>query len=124
MEWFFKRDRQASLLLVKVPDAGRYGKVVADDDGRITAFEEKVRNLQKIHLMRSKSGVLNYREDNRHSCRIRKFPQKTRQVRVQTARLSEPSLPNLAQWLGQNRELSASITRRFRIAPSVGLARL
>lgn len=42
LEWFLKQDRQASLLLVKVPDTGRYGKVVVSDDGRITAFEEKV----------------------------------------------------------------------------------
>jgi NDP-sugar pyrophosphorylase family protein len=41
LEWFFERDRRASLLLVKVPDTGRYGKVIVDDDGRITAFEEK-----------------------------------------------------------------------------------
>ncbi|UCD79749.1 MAG: nucleotidyltransferase family protein [Desulfobacterales bacterium] len=41
IEWFCQRDRQASLLLVKVADTGRYGKVIVDDDGRITAFEEK-----------------------------------------------------------------------------------
>ena len=41
LKWYFERDRQASLLLVKVPDTGRYGKVIADDDGLIAAFEEK-----------------------------------------------------------------------------------
>jgi NDP-sugar pyrophosphorylase family protein len=41
LKWFFERDRHASLLLVKVPDTGRYGKVIADDDGLIAAFEEK-----------------------------------------------------------------------------------
>jgi len=40
-KWFFKKDRQASLLLVKVPDTTRYGKVIANEDGRISAFEEK-----------------------------------------------------------------------------------
>jgi len=40
-EWFFKRDRQASLLLVKVPNTARYGKVIAAEDGRLTAFAEK-----------------------------------------------------------------------------------
>jgi D-glycero-alpha-D-manno-heptose 1-phosphate guanylyltransferase len=43
MEWFFQRDRHASLLLVKVPNTERYGKVIVDDDdGRIRVFEEKV----------------------------------------------------------------------------------
>ncbi len=41
MEWFFQKERQASLLLVKVPDTGRYGKVIVDNDERITAFKEK-----------------------------------------------------------------------------------
>ena len=44
VEWFFKRDRQASLLLVKVPDTGRYGKVIVAEDGLLSAFEEKVLN--------------------------------------------------------------------------------
>jgi NDP-sugar pyrophosphorylase family protein len=42
MEWFFQMDRQAALLLIEVPETGRYGTVISDDDGRITAFEEKV----------------------------------------------------------------------------------
>ena len=41
LEWFFERDRRATLLLVKVPDTGRYGKVIVDDNGLIAAFEEK-----------------------------------------------------------------------------------
>jgi NDP-sugar pyrophosphorylase family protein len=41
MEWFLQCDRQASLLLVNVPDTRRYGKVIADKDGLIMAFEEK-----------------------------------------------------------------------------------
>ena len=41
LEWFCQCDRQASLLLVKVSDTGRYGKVIADQDGQINAFEEK-----------------------------------------------------------------------------------
>jgi NDP-sugar pyrophosphorylase family protein len=41
MQWFCQTDRHASLLLVKVPDTGRYGSVISDDADRITAFEEK-----------------------------------------------------------------------------------
>ena len=44
MDWFFERDRQASILLVKVPDTGRYGKVIVAEDGFLSAFEEKVIN--------------------------------------------------------------------------------
>lgn len=41
LKWFFEIDRHASLLLVKATDTGRYGKVIARDDGLIAAFEEK-----------------------------------------------------------------------------------
>ncbi|EFK08382.1 nucleotidyl transferase [delta proteobacterium NaphS2] len=41
MAWFSQRDRQASLLLVRAPDTGRYGKVIVDDNERIIVFEEK-----------------------------------------------------------------------------------
>jgi NDP-sugar pyrophosphorylase family protein len=41
VNWFYKKSRQASLLLVKVPDTGRYGKVLFTEDGRLSAFEEK-----------------------------------------------------------------------------------
>jgi len=41
MEWFFKKDRWASLLLVKVPNTVRYGTVIVAEDERLTAFAEK-----------------------------------------------------------------------------------
>jgi D-glycero-alpha-D-manno-heptose 1-phosphate guanylyltransferase len=41
VKWFFKQNRQASLLLVKVPNTSRYGKVLFTRDGRLSAFEEK-----------------------------------------------------------------------------------
>lgn len=41
LNWFFEKDIQASLILTKVPDTGRYGRVLMDKDGRITDFEEK-----------------------------------------------------------------------------------
>jgi NDP-sugar pyrophosphorylase family protein len=41
VKWFFKQGRQASLLLVKVLNTDRYGKVLFAKDGRLSAFEEK-----------------------------------------------------------------------------------
>ena len=41
LDWFFERSRQASLLLTRVPDTGRYGKVAVAEDGLVSAFEEK-----------------------------------------------------------------------------------
>ena len=41
LNWFFEKDIQASLILTKVRDTGRYGRVLMDKDGRITHFEEK-----------------------------------------------------------------------------------
>ena len=45
VNWFFKQNHQASLLLVKVPDTSRYGKVIVAKDGRVFAFEEKGSNI-------------------------------------------------------------------------------
>ena len=41
LDWFFKKNCQASLLLTNVPDTGRYGKVTIAEDGLLLAFEEK-----------------------------------------------------------------------------------
>ena len=41
LEWFFEKDPAAALILTKVPDTSRYGRVVAAGDGRIKRFEEK-----------------------------------------------------------------------------------
>jgi D-glycero-alpha-D-manno-heptose 1-phosphate guanylyltransferase len=44
IKWFFKQNRQVSLLLVKVSNTSRYGKVIVAKDGRLSAFEEKGSN--------------------------------------------------------------------------------
>jgi len=41
VDWFFRTDRKASLLLAKVPDTNRYGMVKVERDESISAFEEK-----------------------------------------------------------------------------------
>lgn len=41
MNWFFECDRLGSMLLTKVPDAKRYGKVKVDENERIISFKEK-----------------------------------------------------------------------------------
>lgn len=38
---FFRKDGQAALILTKVPDTARYGRVTVGQDERITAFDEK-----------------------------------------------------------------------------------
>lgn len=39
--WFFEKDRQASILLARVSETGRYGMVKVEKDESILAFEEK-----------------------------------------------------------------------------------
>lgn len=41
LDWFFKKNCQASLLLTYIADTGRYGKVTIAEDGLLLAFEEK-----------------------------------------------------------------------------------
>ena len=41
VDWFFRESRQAALILTKVPDTTRYGRVAVDQDEKITAFDEK-----------------------------------------------------------------------------------
>ena len=41
VSWFFQKKCKAALLLTKVPDTARYGRVVQDEDESIVAFEEK-----------------------------------------------------------------------------------
>lgn len=41
LDWFFKKNCQASLLLTKVSETGRYGKVIVAEDDLLLAFEEK-----------------------------------------------------------------------------------
>jgi NDP-sugar pyrophosphorylase family protein len=41
VDWFFQRDRRASLLLTTVSNTGRYGTVKVGQDENIVAFEEK-----------------------------------------------------------------------------------
>ncbi len=41
LNWFFEQKYDASLLLSRVPDTRRYGRVVMDESGRIIRFDEK-----------------------------------------------------------------------------------
>lgn len=41
MEWFFKKDRTAALIVTNVPDTSSYGRVKVEEDESILAFEEK-----------------------------------------------------------------------------------
>ncbi len=41
MKWHFGSDFAGSLLLTRVPDAGRFGTVETDTQGKVTAFKEK-----------------------------------------------------------------------------------
>jgi NDP-sugar pyrophosphorylase family protein len=41
LHWFFEMERDASLLLVKVPDTNRFGRVITGENGLIIGFEEK-----------------------------------------------------------------------------------
>lgn len=41
LDWFFKKNCRAALLLTSVTDTGRYGKVVVAEDDLLLAFEEK-----------------------------------------------------------------------------------
>ena len=41
LKWFFDRKREASLLLVEVPDTRRFGSVTVDSDERLISFSEK-----------------------------------------------------------------------------------
>jgi len=40
-QWFTAAEREAGLILTRVPDAGRFGKVQWEEDGLIRHFEEK-----------------------------------------------------------------------------------
>jgi len=44
MEWFFRKNLEISLLLVRVPNTDRYGKVSIAKDDRIMSFVEKGKN--------------------------------------------------------------------------------
>lgn len=46
LAWYFEKDHQSSLLLTKVTDTRRYGRVEMDEEGRITYFEEKCKGRQ------------------------------------------------------------------------------
>ena len=41
LAWFLRKRIAAALLLAKVPDTNRYGRVATSNDGRIETFEEK-----------------------------------------------------------------------------------
>lgn len=41
LRWFFETERDASLLLAKVPDTSRFGRVTTGEGGLIVGFEEK-----------------------------------------------------------------------------------
>ena len=41
LKWFYGRDRQTSLLLTKVEDTSRYGRITINEDDSIRSFEEK-----------------------------------------------------------------------------------
>ena len=53
IDWFFEKDCQASLLLTKIDDAGRYGTVVINKNKTVAAFREKCNNAD------AKSGWIN-----------------------------------------------------------------
>ncbi|MBN2591423.1 MAG: nucleotidyltransferase family protein [Sedimentisphaerales bacterium] len=44
INWFFKKERQVSLLLTEMDDTSRYGKVIINSNKEIAAFEEKSYN--------------------------------------------------------------------------------
>ena len=44
--WHFKKKYNASLVLTKIEDTGRYGSVKIDKDGRVLSFEEKCANVE------------------------------------------------------------------------------
>lgn len=44
LDWFFKKNCQASLLLTNLPETGSYGKVIVGEDDLLLAFEEKGAN--------------------------------------------------------------------------------
>jgi len=41
LEWFAQKDLKSALVLTRVPDTNRYGKVILDKDSRVQSFEEK-----------------------------------------------------------------------------------
>jgi len=41
VSWFFQKKCRAALLLTKVPDAARYGRVILNEDEDVVAFKEK-----------------------------------------------------------------------------------
>ena len=41
MAWFLKTNCRASILLTKVSDISRYGRVITDSNGQVVTFEEK-----------------------------------------------------------------------------------
>jgi len=41
LEWFSEKDLTAALVLTRVPETNRYGRVILDKDSRIQSFEEK-----------------------------------------------------------------------------------
>ncbi|MDY6842955.1 MAG: nucleotidyltransferase family protein [Thermodesulfobacteriota bacterium] len=47
IDWFFKKEKQATLLVTKVNDTSQYGKVDMDNDGLITGFYEKNSRIGK-----------------------------------------------------------------------------
>lgn len=47
LEWFFEKDLTAALMLTKVFDTSRYGRVISTRDGRIKSFEEKGGNARR-----------------------------------------------------------------------------
>ena len=44
LKWYLKKECEVSLLLTKVPDTSRYGRVEVDGNGRITNFQEKTQD--------------------------------------------------------------------------------
>jgi len=44
LDWFLKKNCQASLLLTKVPETNNYGKVIVAEDDLLLTFEEKGSN--------------------------------------------------------------------------------
>lgn len=45
LEWFLEKDPAAALILVKVADTRRFGRVASDEGGHVTSFEEKGGNV-------------------------------------------------------------------------------
>jgi len=80
VEWFYENNLEAAILLTKVPNASRFGRVVVRQDGLIISFEEKSGRQDAglinagVYLLK-KNVVLSMPEGKRFSLERQLFPQ-------------------------------------------------